>query len=292
MIPLAVGVGEVLWDLLPQGKEIGGAPANFAYHALQQGAAAAVLSRVGSDRLGDELVERLTVQGLDTSCIARDPVHATGTVTVELDAEGRPRFSISPDAAWDAIELGEHTRRLARRASLVCFGSLAQRNPVSRASIAGFLEATGEECLRIFDVNLRRPHFSPAVIEAGLARCNCLKLNEEELPVVARMLSLVGDPRTALESLLKRFSLRAIALTLSDRGCLLALPGIFVEHGGIKPERLVSTVGAGDAFTAVFGLGLIRGRAPEEIAERANRLASYVCTQPGAMPPIPADLRP
>ncbi len=285
-----VGIGELLWDLFPSGKEMGGAPANFAYHAQALGATGVVVSRVGDDDPGREIVARLRATGLDVSAVSVDREHPTGTVTVRLDAEGKPDFTIHENVAWDYISPDSAQMALADRAECVCFGTLARRLPVSRRTIREFLDRTPDKCLRVFDVNLRGNYYDSDLIREGLHCAGVLKLNDEELPVLAAMLGLQGPPAEILGSLVREYSLRAAALTRGAKGCLLAGPKETAEHPGFPPVRLESTVGAGDAFTAALAIGMLKGGSLAEIAAKANRVAGHVCAHAGAMPPVPREL--
>lgn len=290
--PVVVGLGEVLWDLLPEGMQLGGAPANFAYHARALGAAGFVVSAVGDDELGRQILERLSAQGLDVSHVAVDAQHPTGTVSVELDADGKPNYTIHENVAWDFLPSSLHLLELAPRADAVCFGSLAQRSEVSRATIQGFLKATHSHCLRVLDINLRKQYYTSIVLTESLRICNTLKLNDDELPIVSKLLSMHGPESEVMDALIRGFGLRAVALTRGARGAIFATPDGCVEHPGFPPPRIADTVGAGDAFTAAMVLGLLAERSPQDIVEHANRLASYVCSQNGAMPPVPPQLLP
>lgn len=290
MKPVLVGIGEILWDLLPAGRQLGGAPANFACHAQALGGEAYPVSCIGADPLGDEIRTRLGRLGLGTQYLAADPAHSTGTVTVELSADGKPTFTIMTGVAWDHVPQSPALLDLARRTDAVCFGSLAQRAPVTRDTIAAFLQATPPRALRVFDINLRQQFYSRAIIDASLRLANVLKINDEELPVVAELLGLAAtDEAGRLAELAKRYPLRAVALTCGSRGSLLLAGGQLSRHPGIT-VKVVDSVGAGDAFTAAFVLGLLRGHDLESINVHANRVAAYVCTQAGATPPLPADL--
>ncbi len=287
--PVVVGVGEVLWDLLPTGRQFGGAPANFAFHAAMLGAEAHVVSAVGNDSLGREILDRLDGLGIHREHVAVDDRHPTGTVSVELDNHGKPSYVIHEGVAWDFIPTTPTLLDLARLADAVCFGSLAQRSEVSRATLRKFLSATSQHCLKVFDINLRQHYYGLEIIEAGLTASDVLKLNDEELPVVAGLLSLRGDEDRLLRLLLERFSLRLIALTKGSRGSVLAsLSGTSV-HPGV-PTTVVDTVGAGDAFTAAVVMGLLDGRDLDAINQRANLLASRVCGEAGATPRILDDV--
>lgn len=285
--PLLVGLGEILWDLLPAGKQLGGAPANFAYHAAALGGRGAVVSRVGRDALGDEILRRLDAMGLDRSCVSVDSAHPTGTVTVDLDRNGVPTYVIHSDVASDFVMADEIVLDLVRRADGVCFGTLAQRSPPSREAIRAFLGATRTGCLRVFDINLRR-QYDANILHDLMKVSDVLTLNDEELPVVAKLLELPEG--VELEELLRRFPLRVIAVTRGRRGSVLLDRTTRVEHTGYE-AGVRDTVGAGDAFTAAVALGLLRGLPLQRISDAANRVASYVCSQAGATPPLPEELR-
>ncbi len=285
-----LAVGEILWDLLPDGKQLGGAPANFAYHAHALGAEAMLVSRVGDDPSGNEILSRLRALGLPIEGVAVDPDAPTGTVTVELSPDGQPRFTIHEDVAWDRITVDEVSFRHASHVGAVCFGSLAQRGEPSRTSVRRLVAATPAEALRVFDTNLRQHFYSAAVIETSLELANVLKLNDQELPVVAGMFGLRGDVRAQLAALAQRFRIRAVALTRGAQGCLLLADGIWSEHPGF-PVNVIDTVGAGDAFTAAMTLGLLARWTPDVINRHANEVAAFVCSQRGATPALPANLK-
>ena len=285
-----VGLGEVVWDLFPEGAQFGGAPANFACHAAMLGADAYIISRVGDDELGDRALAALRGHGVETRYVGRDREHATGTVPVELDDAGRPRFEIAEDVAWDHIAWWDGLEDLARRADAVCFGTLAQRGETSRATIRRFLEAAGPECLRILDVNLRRPFVDPRVVLDSLRLANVVKLNDDELPVVADMCGLAGSGREPLEGLRERYGLRLVALTRGAEGATLLGREGSAECPG-TPVAVKDTVGAGDAFTAAMALGWLRGHHLDEICRHACRVAAFVCTQAGGTPELPEELK-
>jgi fructokinase len=285
-----VGLGEILWDLLPAGPQLGGAPANFAYHAAALGGRGAVASCVGDDDRGREILERLDGLGVDRAAVALDSEHPTGTVTVEVDADGRPHYTIHENVAWDFIRPDEALWHLAVTADAVCFGTLAQRSAVSRATIAQFLEHTLAGCLRIFDINLRQSYYDRAVLEHSLEHADVVKLNDEELPVVSRLLDLPGPADEALSALLKNHSLRLVVLTKGAAGSVLISPQGTSSLPG-ESVKVVDTVGAGDAFTAAVALGLLEGASLEAVHRRAARLAAFVCSQSGATPHVPGELR-
>jgi fructokinase len=285
-----VGIGEVLWDLLPGGRQMGGAPANFAYHACALGAEARVVSRVGRDEAGRELIRRLEQLGVPTYCVEEDPTAPTGTVTVEVAADGQPQFTIHEKVAWDHLS-GEGAGRLAvAAADAVCFGTLAQRSQTSRRTIRALLKTMPAASLRILDVNLRQHFYSRELIEESLALASVLKVNETELPRLAEMFQLPGDERAQVAELARRFNLRVVAYTRGSRGSLLHAAGRWSEHPGVS-TKVVDTVGAGDSFTAALALGLLANWPLDEVNRRASEVAAYVCSQPGATPQLPEPLR-
>jgi len=285
-----VGIGEVLWDLLPGGRQLGGAPANFAYHAHALGAEARVVSRVGSDELGRELLRRLEELDLLTDAVEVDPTAPTGTVTVEVKADGQPQFTIHENVAWDRIAGEAAGRRAAAAADALCFGTLAQRSEVSRRSIRALLKASPTTSLRILDINLRQDYYSREIIEESLTLANILKVNETELERLAEMFGLPGDEHQRIAELARSFQLRLVAYTRGERGSLLHSEGYWSEHPGV-PVKVVDTVGAGDSFTAAVALGMLAGWPMDEINRRASAVAAFVCSQPGGTPELPEQLR-
>lgn len=285
-----VGIGEVLWDLLPGGRQLGGAPANFAYHAGALGAQARIVSRVGSDANGREILEQLRTLGVPTDCIEMDSVAPTGTVSVEVTADGQPRFTIHENVAWDRITGEGNGRQAVAAADAVCFGTLAQRSDVSRRAIRALLKIAPAQSLRILDVNLRQHFYSGDLIEESLALANVLKVNDTELPRLAEMFRLTGDDRAQINQLADRHHLRAVALTRGGRGSLLFANGRWSNHPGTA-TKVVDTVGAGDSFTAAMTLGLLAGWELDRINAQANQVAAYVCSFAGATPPLPGQLR-
>jgi len=278
--PLAVGIGELLWDVFPQGRRLGGAPANFAYHASRLGCRGAVVSRVGDDGLGREALAKLDALGVDRSRVQMDPALPTGTVSVVLDGDGHPSYVIHENVAWDALACPDSLTSLAPEADVICFGTLASRDPRTRATLRRFLEAAGPRCLRFFDVNLRQAYHSPEAIRTLMGLCDILKLNEDELPVVAAACEVTGD---LLQGLRTRYGLKVVALTLGGKGSILCTEEERLEMPGL-PVRIVDTVGAGDSFTAALAAGMAQGLDLRTIHRRATRLSAYVCTQEGAMP--------
>lgn len=288
--PFILGVGEILWDLLPSGRLLGGAPANFAYHAHALGAESYVVSRVGSDPLGTEILEQLRRAGLRTDGILLDAAKPTGTVSVALDAQGTPSFTIHEDVAWDFLQLDDAGAREVSRADALCFGTLAQRHPVARHTIGAVLAAAPATALRVFDINLRQHYWSREIVMDSLQQADVFKLNDSELPVVARMLALSGTQEDQVRTLAKRFDLRAVALTKGAQGSALLVQDHWVEHPG-SALTVVDTVGAGDSYTAALVLGLLLRHEPPQIIAQAHRVADFVCTRAGAMPPLPPELR-
>jgi fructokinase len=285
-----VGIGEVLWDLLPSGKQLGGAPANFAYHAAALGAEASIVSRVGRDANGRELLERITELGLVTDCIELDPNAPTGTVSVEIAADGQPKYTIHENVAWDYINAEPAARHAVADANAVCFGTLAQRSETSRASIRSLVSLAPPNALRIFDVNLRRHFYSRELIEQSIAFANVLKVNDTELRVLAEMFGITGDTRAQMNGLASRHGLRVVACTRGANGSLLLANGDWSDHPGV-PTKVVDAVGAGDAFTAAMALGFLRAWEPDNINHRANQIASFVASSPGGTPDLPRHLR-
>jgi len=281
-----VGLGELLWDMLPGGKHLGGGPANFAYFAHILGDNALVASRVGEDALGREALQRLRKLGLRSSHVQLDPVHPTSSVRVEIDKSGQPRFTITRAVAWDFLSWTPAWKRLAQRADVVCFGSLAQRSAVSRKAVLMFLRSTRPATLRVFDVNLRPPFYSTNVISNSLRLANIVKVNDEELPhIMKRMnLSYSTQEKSAL-TLLRHFNLRLVCVTQGSRGSVLVTQNQVARHRGVKCS-VADTVGAGDAFTAALVHHYLRGAPLDRINEAANRLGSWVASQPGATPPM------
>ncbi len=281
-----MGIGEVLWDIFPEGRQLGGAPFNFACNAQELGAATSMVSCIGNDELGRRITKAVREKGVDDRYIACDADHPTGTVSVKLDPDGNPDFTIHENVAWDFIPWNDDLESLAARCDAVAFGSLTQRSETSRSTIRRFLDRTREECIRVFDINLRQSFYDKEVIEESLRRANVLKINTEELRVVAELFDTKAEKKEVLSRLLGDYSLRLIALTKGARGSMLIKPSQISSHLGYQVE-VVDSVGAGDAFTAAMVIGMLSNKDLDEINEGANRLASYVCTQSGALPKIP-----
>lgn len=285
-----IGIGEVLWDMLPGGAQLGGAPANFAYHAQALGAAAGVVSRVGDDRLGREILDRLRAMGLPTDLVQVDESAPTSTVTVELLAGGVPRFTIHEGVAWDRLSADPVALEAVAGAHAVCFGSLAQRCEPARAAVQALVAAAPAGALRVFDINLRQHYYSREVVERSLELADLLKLNDAELPVLAELFELPNETAVQIETLARRFDLRQVALTRGAQGSLLFAAGQWSDLPG-RPVTVRDTVGAGDAFTAALVLGVLHGMPLPRINELAGEVARYVCECDGATPPMPDDFR-
>lgn len=290
MNDMVVGMGEALWDVLPEGKKIGGAPANFAYHVSQFGLPSCVVSAVGDDALGREIVENFTSKGLN-QLIAEVP-YPTGTVQVEIDQAGIPQYDIKENVAWDNIPYTDQLESLAKRTKAVCFGSLAQRNVVSRETINRFLDAMpqSDDSLVVFDVNLRQGFYNKEILCNSMSRCNILKINDEELVTVSRMFGYPGiDLQDKCWILLGKYNLKMLILTCGINGSYVFTPGNVSFQPTPKVE-VADTVGAGDSFTAAFISSILKGRSVQEAHSRAVRTSAYVCTRKGAMPILPVEL--
>ncbi len=282
---LVVGLGELIWDLFPEGRRLGGAPSNFAYISRLLGGEAAVASRVGRDTLGEEALKRLERAGLSTLYLQTDDEHPTGTVGVRIGANGEPHFNVNENSAWDYLEWTPGWERLAASADVVCFGTLGQRRPEARATIERFLAATRADTLRLFDVNLRHSFFTPEMLTRSLRLSTVVKLNAEELSAAGSMLNLstAGELETGRE-LLKLFDLRLVAVTRGASGSLLVSSDDTNEHPGFRAEQVADTIGCGDAFAAALAHCLRRGAPLSLSNEIANRVGSWLATQTGATP--------
>lgn len=287
MNDLVVGMGEALWDVLPEGKKIGGAPANFAYHVSQFGLPSCVVSAVGDDDLGREIIENFTAKGLKQ--LIADVPYPTGTVQVEIDQSGVPQYEIKENVAWDNIPYTERLESLAERTTAVCFGSLAQRNVVSRNTINRFLDVVSrnEENLIVFDVNLRQGFYNKEILCISMKRCNILKINDEELVTVSRMFGYPGiDLQDKCWILLGKYNLKMLILTCGINGSYVFTPGNVSFQPTPKVE-VADTVGAGDSFTAAFISSVLKGKSVSEAHSLAVRTSAFVCTEKGAMPTLP-----
>jgi len=279
-----VGLGEILWDMLPNGKQLGGAPSNFAYISTLLGNESIVASRIGSDALGNEAVQRLAKLGVGTALIQADPVHPTGTVQVEVDLAGQPRFEIAEGVAWDFLEWTPAWQHVATQSDAICFGSLAQRAPASRATIRQFLGTAREDAVRIFDVNLRQQFHSKEILAESMKLADIVKLNHEELPRIMRMFGLQHrDEIASADSLAQLHGLKLICVTRGCRGSLLINHHRLDEHPGYR-IRIGDAIGAGDAFTAALVNEYLQGAPLARMNETANRMGAWVASRVGAMP--------
>jgi fructokinase len=290
MKEIVVGMGEALWDILPDGRKIGGAPANFAYHASQFGLDSCVVSAVGNDELGDETIKNLTSKGLNLM-VPQIP-YPTGTVQVTLDSNGVPAYDIKEGVAWDNIPFTPELEALAKETQAVCFGSLAQRSIVSRETIHKFLDAMPDDGkrLKIFDINLRQSFYNKEIICESMKRCNILKINDEELVIISRMFGYPGiDLKDKCWLLIGKYKLNMLILTCGVNGSYVFTPGgmSFVETPKVE---VADTVGAGDSFTGSFCAALLKGETVREAHRLAVKVSAFVCTRNGAMPRLPQDL--
>lgn len=284
---MIVGIGEALWDVLPEGKKIGGAPANFAYHVSQFGLQSCIVSAVGDDALGKEILDNFREKNLNH--IVETVPYPTGTVQVELDPNGVPQYDIKENVAWDNIPFTPQLEELAHRTRAICYGSLAQRNVVTRQTINRFIDAMPkyQENLIVFDVNLRQRFYTKEILDESMKRCNVLKINDEELVTISRML---GYPGTDLQSkcwkLLGRYDLKMLILTCGVNGSYIFTSGN-MSYLATPQVEVADTVGAGDSFTATFTSSIIKGLPVAEAHRRAVEVSAFVCTQHGAMPVLP-----
>lgn len=286
-----VGIGELLWDILPDGKKLGGAPGNFAYHASQFGFDSAIVSALGNDKLGDEIMCNLNEKGIGGVIDRVD--YPTGVVQVTLDCNGVPIYDIKENVAWDNIPYTSKLEELAQNTMAVAFGSLAQRNIVSRDTINKFLDAMPDEKGRykIFDINLRQGFYTKETICSSMEKCNILKINDEELVAISRMFGYPGiDLQDKCWILLAKYKLELLILTCGVNGSYVFTPGN-VSFVATPKVEVADTVGAGDSFTATFISSLLHGESVKDAHMKAVRVSAYICTQHGAMPEIPESLK-
>jgi fructokinase len=290
--PTIVGLGEILWDVFPDGPHFGGAPANFACSAAEiagDGMDVYIAGSVGDDDLGRRALEILGAHGVKTNTVACTD-RPTGQVFVKLDSAGQASFEIATDTAWDNIPWSDDLLQLALRSDVVCFGTLAQRSDTSRETIQRFLRATRRDCLRLLDINLRPPFWNNEIVLQSLEIANVLKLNDAELPILADVLAMTGGNDTLLSQLIVDYRLQLVALTRGANGALVRTAS--GEESELPGQRVVvaDTVGAGDAYTAVLAIGLLNDLPLATINAWANRVAAFVCSQPGATPHLPDHL--
>lgn len=286
-----IGMGEALWDCLPEGRKIGGAPANFAYHAAQFGLQSVAVSAVGHDALGQEILDTFSQKGL--SYYLPQVSFPTGTVQVTLDEQGIPQYDICENVAWDNIPYTDELDALARQTRAVCFGSLAQRNEVSRKTIRRFLTTMPQtgDTLRVFDINLRQHFYSKDILEESFRLCNVLKINDEELVIVQRMFGYEGlHEEDTCKKLISDFGLKLLILTCGTNGSYV-FDKDAVSFMPTPKVKVADTVGAGDSFTGSFVAQLLLGKTVREAHETAVRVSAFVCTQNGAMPQLPEEVK-
>lgn len=289
--PITVaGIGEILWDVLEDNEELGGAPINFAYHINALGGRGIPISTVGDDERGQRALVELANRGLNTETISKTPTFETGYIQVTIDKNGVPSYNFAYDTAWDHLILNKRVLAMANSLHGVCFGTLGQRSEQSRKAIYAFIDSLRTDTLKIYDLNLRQHFYSREVIETSLTKAHILKLSEEELQFIASMFSLEGGDETMLTELINSYCLKLAILTRGPDGCLLLSNDECVDLPCL-PSSVADTIGAGDAFTAAAVLGRLLGRPLAAIADHANQLAAYVCTCQGAMPPIPSELK-
>jgi fructokinase len=280
-----VGIGEILWDVFPGSKKLGGAPANFAYFVKKLGQDGLIASRVGSDLLGKEILDSLAKLGLDKDYIQIDSIYPTGTVDVRIDNSGQPDYIINENVAWDFLELNEGLKKLAGEADVICFGTLAQRSLKSRATIIDFLKMSRSSIVKILDINLRQNFYSLETIVQSMEFATVLKLSVEELEIIKNLMGYYSEEKSieVCRDLIDKYSLRLICLTRGEEGSLLVDENSYYDHPGYR-VHVSDTVGAGDAFTAAVIIKYLEGSSIEEISNSANRLGSWVCSQAGPTP--------
>lgn len=286
--PVIAGVGEILFDIVGDSEELGGAPVNFAYHAAMLGAEGYAISTVGDDERGRRAIAELSRRKVPTSCITTVEGYATGYVLARVDEAGIASYEFPDDIAWDHLAINDIARKLGQRLDAVCFGSLVQRGNHSRQALTGYLQGLPEKTLKVFDVNLRQNFYSAEVLLDSLKLADIVKLNDDELPVLAKMAGLSGSETGLLEQLVVQYDLTLAVLTRGDRGSLLVRSGEVSDHPGIRTEAIGDTIGAGDAFTAATVISLLNNYSLDTINEKANRVAAWVCSQVGAMPAMPS----
>ena len=288
--PLVAGIGEILWDVVGDTETLGGAPINFAYHAGQLGAAALAISSIGNDERGQKAISILAEHGIDTDHLTVIETAPTGYVEATVDTNGVATYVFPDGVAWDQIRIESATRELAPRLEAICFGSLAQRSDYSRAAIHHYLESLPADVLKVFDLNIRQNFYSTEIIRDSLHRADVLKLNDDEIALLARLENLQGSEEHLLTTMVERYELALAVLTRGEAGSLLVSPTAISDHRGHLTE-VVDTIGAGDSFTAVIAIGILKDYDLNTINEHANRVASHVCGCRGAMVVMPDELR-
>lgn len=284
-----VGIGEIVWDTFSDGAVLGGAPLNFAFVASELGCSPVIISAVGNDDLASVTLDRIVEIGLDTSTVQRNEL-PTGRVLIELDEKGIPQYEIVENVSWDAIRCPEEDKALVADAAAVCWGSLAQRSQTSSEAVLTLLDSVREDCLKVFDINIRQHYYSREVIENSLGKADVLKLNDDELPLVAEMFGLDGEPAEQMAGLIRMFDLSMIIYTAGAAFSEIHGKDGCLSHIDTPEVQVVDTVGAGDSFTAGFIASRLNGASVREAHERAVRVSAYMCTQKGAINHIPSDI--
>lgn len=280
---IVVGLGEILWDVFPERKVLGGAPANFAYHVSQFGFNGYAISAIGEDLLGKEILSSLEEKKLNYLVEKTD--YPTGTVQVTLDKSGVPQYEICENVAWDNIPFTARTENLAKNTQTVCFGSLAQRSAVSRDTIRKFLAAMPEDSLKIFDINLRLDYYTREIIEESLQMANMMKINDEEVIKIAALFDWNGEEQDICKRLLDEYDLNILILTKGTEGSFVFTPRQ-TSYQPTPKVHVADTVGAGDSFTAAFVAAYLHGERIEDAHQLAVEVSAYVCLQHGAMPKL------
>jgi fructokinase len=289
--PIAVGLGEILWDCFPDQRRPGGAPANFAFHANQLGLRGVVCSRVGNDELGDEFLEHLRQHSLGIEHVSRDEQHATGRVDIHLDEDRQPHYTFVEDVAWDYLPFDPATESLVNAAAAICFGTLAQRSELSRETIQQCLDQAGDRCLKVYDINIRAPWYEPAWINRSLEAADIVKLNEDEVRLLVELLQLgMADPQFLAGTLQERFGVQLLCITRGERGCQL-ISGVELAEAPGEPVEVADPVGAGDSFTAAMIYARLHDWPLEHTARFANAVAGLVASRPGAMPSVRDEMK-
>ena len=284
-----IAIGEIVWDCLPAGKQLGGAPLNFAFFAKELGAQAYAVSAVGNDELGDETLHVASATGVNLDFVQRNDL-PTSRVLVTLDEKGIPQYEIVEGVAWDAVECPDSALELVRDASVICWGSLAQRTEKSRQSVLSMLSAAPASCLKVFDINIRQHYYSLEVIKNSLEYADILKLNEDELPLVAEMLGMTGSEEAVISEIIERYSLKYVVYTHgADFSRVYGAEGL-LSHQDTPEVKVADTVGAGDSFTAVLVTSLLQGRDIATAHALAVEVAAFVCTRHGAINSLPEEI--
>ena len=288
---IIAGIGEMLWDIQGDKKTFGGAPANFVCHCANLGAKASMISCIGNDDLGKQALSFLKSKNVNIKTVSLSAEYETGVVNVLLDENGVPSYEIKENVAWDYIPFSEETKNSAAEVDAVCFGSLSQRSTISRNSILKYLENTSPGCLRMFDINIRQNYYSEEIILKSLKLANALKLNEDELPLVVEFLNLKGTQKELLRAIQQKFDLKLAILTSGAEGALMLTENEESFEIPPIPKEIKSTVGAGDSFTAAAVTGYMQNKPLSVINKHANAVASFVCSQTGAVPVLPEHLK-